>query len=116
MELIEPGKTAGTLILKEEHQQQTGFVHGGVTATVADVVAGFAAYTLVPETHHVVTAELNVNYLHPGLGNRLRAQGRVVKSGSMINFCESEVWCDGDEGSLMIAKASAIMVTVLPLT
>ena len=116
LELIEPGETAGTLILKEEHQQQTGLVHGGVTATLADVVAGFAAYTLVPETHHVVTAELNVNYLHPGMGHRLRAKGRVVKSGSMINFCESEVWCDNDGESLLIAKASAIMVTVLPLT
>lgn len=114
LEVIEPGQTAGTLKLEQHHQQQTGLVHGGLTATLADIVAGFAAYTLVPKTHHVVTAELRVSYLNPGKGHQLRAKGWVIKSGNMINFCESEVWCQSEEGELLIAKASAVMATVAP--
>ena len=114
LETIEEGKTSGRLELKTEHLQQTGLVHGGVTATLADIVAGFAAYTLVPATHHVVTAEIRVSYLEPGKGHELEAIGWVLKSGEKLNFCESEVWCHHAQGKLLIAKASAVMATIPP--
>ena len=37
---IEPGYVEGELILEEKHQQQFSYTHGGVTATVADLVMG----------------------------------------------------------------------------
>ena len=115
LEVIQPGHTAGTLELRPDHQQQTGLVHGGVTATLADIVAGFAAYTTVPESHHVVTAELSVSYFNPGKGQRLEAKGWVVKTGSMLNFCESEVWCySKNTDPVLIAKATSVMATVVP--
>ncbi len=114
LEVISPGRTSGKLILQQDHLQQTGLVHGGVTATLADIVAGFAAYTLVPETHHVVTAELRVSYLQPGKGTELEAIGWVLKSGQKMNFCESEVWSVQPEGKILIAKASAVMATIPP--
>lgn len=114
LEEIAPGRTAGRLELQPTHLQQTGLVHGGVTATLADIVAGFAAYTLVPETHHVVTAELRVSYLQPGKGPILEARGWVIKSGSKLNFCESEVWSVLPDSRVLIAKASAVMATILP--
>lgn len=114
LEHIEVGRTSGLLQLQPEHFQQTGLVHGGVTATLADIVAGFAAYTLVPATHHVVTAELRVSYLHPSRGPELQAVGWVMKAGEKLNFCESEVWSLQPHGNLLIAKASAVMATVMP--
>ena len=62
LNIIEEGRTEGWLDIKEIHKQQKGLVHGGVTATVADIVAGFAAYTLVPMDCHVVTAEIKISY------------------------------------------------------
>ena len=114
LETIEPGKTSGRLKLKTEHLQQTGLLHGGVTATLADIVAGFAAYTLVPATHHVVTAELRVSYLQPGKGEELEAIGWVLKTGEKLNFCESEIWSLHSQGKILIAKASAVMATIPP--
>ncbi len=59
---IEEGKIEGVLELDEKHKQQKNFVHGGLIATLADIVCGFAAYTLVLPENHVVTAELKVSY------------------------------------------------------
>ena len=102
---IEPGRIEATLALGQQHQQQRGFAHGGLVATMADLAAGFAAVTLVPEGVGVVTADLRVSYLHPGIGAQLKAIGWVLKAGRRLHFCEAEVWCDG----VLIAKASATM-------
>ncbi|MBC6612849.1 PaaI family thioesterase [Hymenobacter sp. BT507] len=105
---IEPGRVEAELLLEEKHQQHRGFAHGGLVATMADLAAGFAAVTLVPEGTGVVTAEIKVSYLHPGVGAKMRAVGWVLKAGRRLHFCEAEVWCDDK----LVAKATATMAVV----
>jgi uncharacterized protein (TIGR00369 family) len=109
---IEAGYTMGELKLSTIHTQQDGFTHGGVIATVADIVAGFAAYTLVGENEHVVTGELKISYFSKGEGNILRAKGRVIKAGKRVNFCEAEVYIVNGDNEKLIAKASTSMITI----
>lgn len=112
---IEVGRIEGELILAQQHRQHKGFTHGGVVATVADIVAGFAAVSLVPKGHQVVTAELKVSYFHPGVGEKLMAKGYVIKPGRKLNFCEAEVYVlEGDKPPLLIAKATTTMATITP--
>ena len=105
---IESGRIEAELALGQQHQQQRGFAHGGLVATMADLAAGFAAVTLVPDGVGVVTSDLKVSYLNPGVGTRMKAIGWVLKAGRRLLFCEAEVWCD----DLLVAKASATMVVV----
>ena len=105
---IEPGRIEAELTLGQQHQQQRGFAHGGLVATMADLAAGFAAITLVPEGVGVVTADLRVSYLNPGIGTTMKAIGWVLKAGRRLHFCEAEVWCDDK----LVAKASATMAVV----
>ncbi len=114
LDVIAEGRTEGWLAIEQQHQQQKGFVHGGVVATLADIVAGFAAYTVVPATHHVVTADLRTAYLNPGTGQRLHAKGWVVKQGRRMCFCEAEVWDVHADKRIMISKAAATMAVVTP--
>ncbi|WP_040496332.1 PaaI family thioesterase [Fulvivirga imtechensis] len=114
LDVIEEGVTEGWLDIKEIHKQQKGLVHGGVIATLADITAGFAAYTLVPEDQHVVTGEIKVSYLNPGIGEKLYARGWVLKQGRKMNFCEAEVWCVSGAQRTLIAKATTTMVTIFP--
>ena len=108
--VITPGRVEAELVMGQQHQQQRGFAHGGLVATLADLVAGFAAVTLLPDDFGLVTADLRISYLHPGVGQQLRAVGWVLKAGRRLHFCEAEVWCDG----LLIAKASATMAVIEP--
>ncbi len=109
---IEPGLIEGDLELKPCHLQQMGFVHGGVTATVADIVAGFAAFTLVKHGQGVVTVDLKVSYLNPGKSDKLFAKGYVIKAGQKLFFCESELWTMNNLEKILIAKSSATMAVV----
>ncbi|HYE77295.1 MAG TPA: PaaI family thioesterase, partial [bacterium] len=74
---IDPGCVTGRLELQQHHQQQAGFAHGGLVATVADTVAGFAAVTLAAPGEQMVTVELKISYLHPGVGTALWGVGTV---------------------------------------
>lgn len=110
---IAEGEIEATLNLQDYHLQQMGFVHGGVTATFADVVSGFAAYTLVKRGQGVVTADLRISYLNPGVGSKLFAKGYVIKAGSRMHFCEAELWMlDAQNNRIDIAKSSSTMVVI----
>lgn len=111
---IKAGRIEGELALQKHHLQQMEFVHGGVTATVSDIVAGFAAFTLVKKGQGVVTVEIKVTYLNPGQGEKLIAIGQVIKAGSKLIFCESELWTQNGTAKTLIAKASATMAIVSP--
>ncbi len=112
LDVIEAGKIEGRMKLEQIHLQQAGLVHGGVIATVADIVAGFAAYSLVGVDEKVVTGELKVSYLRPAKGEMLWAKGWVLKQGRKINFCEAEVYMLNGGEPRLIAKATTSMVII----
>jgi uncharacterized protein (TIGR00369 family) len=114
LEEIKPGETKGSIDIKQIHKQQKGLLHGGVVTTIADIVAGFSAYTLVPEDYNVVTGEIKVSFLNPGLTDKVYARGWVIKSGRKLNFCESEVWEMYKGEKRILAKASTTMITLYP--
>ncbi|MES2764448.1 MAG: PaaI family thioesterase [Bacteroidota bacterium] len=112
---IEPGYVVAEIDLTKIHKQQIGLVHGGVTATIADVAAGFAGFTLVGPDEHTVTAEIKISYFSPGLGKTLKAVGRVVKPGRNMHFCEAEVFTIDESGvEKLIAKATTTMAVITP--
>ena len=110
---IEVADIEGEMPIENIHKQQTGFIHGGVTATLADIVQGFAAFSLLKPGESVVTADLRVSYFNPGVGITIKARGRVVKPGSVLHFCEAEIVCVDEQGKeTLIAKSTATMCVV----
>ncbi len=110
---IEAGYIEAEMDFEKSLQQQNGFLHGGVSATLCDISAGFAAYSLVESDEGVVTGDLRVSYLNPGDAPKYLAKGWVIKTGKLLNFCESEVWgIYPEKEAVLIAKSSSTMVTV----
>ena len=110
---IKEGEIVGELDIEQKHHQQNGFLHGGVISTMSDIVMGFAAFSLVPEDFHVVTADLRVSYFSPGIGTKAIARGRVIKSGRRLNFCEAEIFVINNGVETLIASASSTMASIL---
>lgn len=110
--VLEAGYTQGQANIQTVHLQNIGFFHGGLIATAADVLMGFAASSLLYPDVHVVTADLRISFLNPGVGNRLIGAGWVIKPGSRLYFCEAELYCENGDKTTLIAKASATMSTV----
>jgi uncharacterized protein (TIGR00369 family) len=110
---IEPGFIEGELNLEQIHLQQNGFVHGGITSALADIVMGFAAYTLVADGEGTVTSDLKIAYLRPGKGNKVIARGRVIKPGNLLYYCEADIICvHPEKGEVLIARGYATMCRV----
>lgn len=109
---IDLGEVEGQMPIAPFSLQQMGYVHGGITATLADIVAGFAAYTRTSLEQNVVTSSLHVQYFAPGYGQSLRALGKVVKAGSRLHYCEREVYVLADGEERLIARAISTMAVV----
>ena len=112
LNVINEGHMEGVMDVKPIHYQQDGFLHGGVIASVADIVAGFSAVSLVAEDEKVVTGEIKISYFSKGDGDQLKAIGKVVKPGKRLNFCEAEVYSIMNGQAKLIARATTTMITI----
>lgn len=88
---VEPGLATIELGYRPELTQQHGYFHAGMTSTIADAAAGYAAYSLYPADSSVLTVEFKINLIAPADGERLVATGRVKKPGRTLTICEFEV-------------------------
>jgi len=109
---IEPGSYKGKLAIEQKHLQHTGFLHGGVISSLCDVCCGFAAFSVINKEQVVLTVELKVSYLNPGIGSHVLGNGWVLKKGGSLIFCESEIIAVQNEQETLIAKATATMAMV----
>jgi uncharacterized protein (TIGR00369 family) len=109
---VAPGQLESRVTIGENHRQQDGFIHAGVMATMADHTAGYAAYTLIPEDHRILTVEFKINFLRPAYGQALVCRAQVIKPGRKILICEAAVYDQRPEGEVMTAKVLATMAAV----
>jgi len=80
--------------IKQEHLQHMGYIHGGVISTLADNTGWFVLEPHLSKTQTAMTQELTVNYLHPGKGTLLKAEGKLIKLGKNTAFVSVELFCD----------------------
>ena len=92
--------------------QQRGFAHAGLTFAIGDSAAGYAALTVMPEDCEVVTAEMKINLLAPGRGERLIARGRVIRAGRRLTTVQADVHAVDDGSETHIALLTGTMIPV----
>jgi uncharacterized protein (TIGR00369 family) len=77
------------LDIREDLQQQNGFLHGGVLAYAADNAITFAGGSaLGPD---VLTGGFTISYLRPARGTILRADAKVAHAGRRQATCACEL-------------------------
>jgi uncharacterized protein (TIGR00369 family) len=107
---LAPGQCIVAVRMKPELTQQRGFLHGGVTAALADTAAGFAAYSLMPAGSSPLTVEFKINLMAPAAGERFLASGNVVRSGRTLTIVEVDVSAQAKGETQMIAKMLATLI------
>jgi len=86
-----PGYCAIEVTPSAALSQQHGYVHAGVIAAIVDTAGGYAGFTLFPAEASVLTVEFKLNLLAPAEGERVVAEGFVVKSGRTLTITRGEV-------------------------
>ncbi len=100
---VEPGYCAIALPVRPQVAQQHGFVHAGMVSAIVDSAGGYAGYTLFPEDSSVLTVEFKLNLLAPARGDRLLAEGFVVKPGRTLCITRGEVHAEADGARTLVA-------------
>ncbi len=110
--LIAPGSVEIVIPVAKSLLQPWGNVHGIVASAAADSAAGYAAQTLLPKGSDVVTVEYKINYLAPGIGERIVAVGEVVRAGRTLSVCTADVYAESGEERTAIAHLLTTLMAV----
>jgi len=94
------------------HRQQDGFIHAGILATMADHTAGYAAFTVAPQDHQILTVEFKINFLRPAYGQQVICESSVLKPGKSLMVAESQVLDMRGEKRVQAAKATVTLMAV----
>lgn len=88
---VEPGYCAIELVPRPALSQQHGYVHAGIVSAIVDSAGGYAGFTLFPGDASVLTVEFKLNLLAPARGDKLVAEGFVIKPGRTLVITRGEV-------------------------
>lgn len=110
---MSPGAVEITAPLLPGSLQQHGFGHAGLTFAIGDSAAGYAALTVMPEDHEVLTAEMKINLLAPAKGNGLLAKGRVIKPGRRLVIVQADIYALDGPKQTHVALMTGTMIPVL---
>ena len=116
MVYVAPGECHIRLPYREALSQQHGFFHGGVTASVADNAAGFAAYTVMSEDEQPLTVEFKISLLEAATGEFMEARSRVIRAGRRLKHAQSDVYTISGDTETLVATALVTVATSRSVT
>jgi uncharacterized protein (TIGR00369 family) len=91
-----------TMVPGEHLTQETGVIHGGILATLADTAAVYALRPGLAASRIMTSIEFKLNFLAPGRSGEgpLVARAHVVRQGRRVGVCDVEV----EQAGATIAK------------
>ena len=103
------GRALIGLEIRPELRNSWAAAHGGVIMTLLDSVMSLAVrlHGHSPPAS-ILTVDMNVKFISPGMGNRLTAEGKVI-GGKVTLFCEAEV---RDDAGALVAKGMGTLKAV----
>lgn len=107
---LAPGQCELAVDLREELLQQHGFAHGGVISYLADNALTYAGGSALGVP--VVTGGYRIDYLRPGVGQRLVARAQAEHVGKSQAVCRCEVWVVNDGAEKRCALAQGTIVAL----
>ena len=106
---VDRGKVSLELQRASNLLQFDGFFHGGVIASLADYAGACAAVVSARPGVPVLTSNLNVTYLAPAKGQRLRTDATCIKTGGRLRASRVDVFSDEDGTPRLVAIADVLV-------
>lgn len=90
--------------------QQNDFVHAGAITSILDSASGYAALSVAPEGHDVLTVEFKVNLLSPAVGEEFCARAQVKRTGKTLIVCAADAFArKGGQEKIVATMLATIM-------
>ena len=110
LDSVDEGRVVISVELKPSMMQQHGFGHAGVTFSIGDSAAGYAALTKMGKNQEVLTSEMKINLMSPADGKILKAVGSVLKAGRKLLVVQANIYSGDDKNEELIATMLGTMV------
>jgi len=92
--------------------QQDGYVHAGAVTSILDSACGYAALSVAPADHEVLTVEFKVNLLAPAVTKIFVAKGQVKRAGTRLTVCTADAFAINGEDQKVIATMLATVINL----
>jgi uncharacterized protein (TIGR00369 family) len=112
VEYVEEEKATVRLVCTERHMNTGGIVHGGVLASLLDNTMGLALMNTYPG-ELIITAQLNIHYLAPSTGGKLRCEASTVHRTRRTATMEGRIY--GPDGELLAWAGGAFRAVSAPV-
>ena len=89
---------------KPEFCNPSGFIHGGILASMLDDTMGPAAFIMTGGKLYTPTITMTVNFISPGKVGGFVCEAKVVQMGRTVVFVEAKLM---DEAGTLIATATS---------
>ena len=88
-----------------------GWLQGGLLVALADEAMALAVYTQLAEGEGIATISESTSFIKGVRDGIIYAEGRVLRKGRRVAFCESEVWTGEGDRVLLSRTSAAFAVT-----
>ena len=79
---LKEGESTLSMVIRKEHLNDLGVVHGGVLSSFADIAMGITCMTYDKKA---VTSDLHIAFIRPvGLGATITAEAKVINNGKSL--------------------------------
>ena len=106
---LEPERVVATMPVDGRHVQPLGFLHGGISVTLAESVATVGAWLNCPEGKVAFGSEINASHLRPKREGILTAVGTPVQIGRTNQIWEVHIR-DENEKPVCISRCRLAVV------
>ncbi len=92
--------------------QQNDFVHAGAIASILDSACGYAALSVAPKDHDVLSVEFKVNLLAPAVGDEFCARAQVKRAGKTLIVCAADAYARRNGQEKLVATMLATIMAL----
>ena len=90
--------------VRREHQNTVGYLHGGVIASLLDIVGAVSGSYGISEEYVSVTINLNCSFMSPHRSSAVIAEAEIIRSTSSLFFTQAKLF--DPENSRLCATAT----------
>lgn len=94
--------------------QQNDFVHAGAITSILDSACGYAALSVAPHGHDVLSVEFKVNLLAPAVGEEFCARAQTKRAGKTLIVCTADAFACTNGKEKLVATMLATIMAVKP--
>ena len=87
-------------------------MHAGAITSILDSACGYAALSVAPEGHDVLSVEFKVNLLAPAVGDEFFARAQVKRAGKTLIVCSGDAFAKTNGSEKLVATMLATIMAI----